>query len=336
MNSIFKYGAIAFASAFIMTSCDDWTETESVGLAYPTPEESAPEVYAAYLQNLREYRDTDHKKVYAWFDNVDAANGQGQRLSVIPDSIDVVSLTNPASVSQQTLRDMKKVREDKGMKVIYTIDYDAIANDYLALKEKAADAGTEVVSLRTFVTDTTTKALQYAGIYGFDGVCVSYIGKDRIYLSTPELTEYEAMENLFLGLVSDWAKRHENMTVDFLGNPQNLLDKDFLKKCGMVFVSGGLNAGGKDAFTYYFSLASQQGVPADRIGMVTRSVSNSDTKAGVMSDGSNAVETLGIWAASVPSVAGIGFYGINGDYHSADYVYSHARRSIQSVNPSGK
>lgn len=98
MNKNFKYlysALLGLALGVSMTACDDWTEPESIDLNYGTIDQADPEAYAKYLADLREYRGRDHKKVYAWFDNVAEFGSQGHRITALPDSIDVIVLTNP-------------------------------------------------------------------------------------------------------------------------------------------------------------------------------------------------------------------------------------------------
>ena len=137
MNKISKFGLALLAtcvSAATFSSCDDWVEPENVDLNYDTADKTDPVAYEEYLEALRDYRETDHKLVYVWFNNLgkgENINTRAQRVDELPDSIDVVVFTNPTSISDITVRDMENVREKKNMKFTYVIDFDAIKLAYL-------------------------------------------------------------------------------------------------------------------------------------------------------------------------------------------------------------
>lgn len=119
MNKISKFGLALLAtcvSAATFSSCDDWVEPENVDLNYDTADKTDPVAYEEYLEALRDYRETDHKLVYVWFNNLgkgENINTRAQRVDELPDSIDVVVFTNPTSISDITVRDMENVRERK-------------------------------------------------------------------------------------------------------------------------------------------------------------------------------------------------------------------------------
>ena len=109
---LFAMGSLA------MVSC---TDVESVEIVQPTVEETYPESYAAYVQALNEYKASDHKIVYAWFDNSEKVpQSAGQHITSIPDSVDVISMMYPESLAEFELNDMEEVR-GKGTKVVYTV-----------------------------------------------------------------------------------------------------------------------------------------------------------------------------------------------------------------------
>ncbi len=91
MNSISKLmvGAV-WAVGALCTACSDWTDTEAFTVNETNIQEQNPDLYARYLANLREYRTTSHKWVYAWFDNSEKKPySRAHHLTDIPDSIDV-------------------------------------------------------------------------------------------------------------------------------------------------------------------------------------------------------------------------------------------------------
>ena len=57
----FKGIALAAFSVLALSACSDWTDSESIKLKEPGIDEQSPELYAKYLKNLQEYKNSDHK-----------------------------------------------------------------------------------------------------------------------------------------------------------------------------------------------------------------------------------------------------------------------------------
>lgn len=372
MNKKIKYFAsaltvVAFGAAF--TACDDWTEPEHVDINFSNVE--GAENYPAYAAALREYRNKDHTKVYAWVNiNENGPVDQSQRLTSLPDSIDVIVLFTPSKIHPTVLSDMKKVREVKGMKVIYQIDFDAIKAAYTALCEdlskqrsdleleydaliEAAETDEEKDALAAelegrlkslanpvledYVLENLTSSLNYVKSNDLDGVMFAFDGKASNHLTEAELAEYTAQQLVFLGAARDWHKRNPQMMYDFLGKPQNVSDKEMLNEFNMLFLRQGLDATNVNLYTYYLTLAGVEGVPTERLGMMTTYVSNDpeDTTTGVFTDGSLAVEGFGNWVKSA-NVACVGIQNVQNDYFNAAFCYPHIRALIQAANPNIK
>ena len=121
----FKGIALAAFSVLALSACSDWTDTESINLVEPGIDGQHPEQYAKYLKNLQEYKNSDHKVVYGWFDNSEKVPfSRGQHISDVPDSLDVVIATTP-DLEEFELEDIASVHK-KGTKVFYSISYDNI------------------------------------------------------------------------------------------------------------------------------------------------------------------------------------------------------------------
>ena len=175
MKNIFIV-ASCFAAITCFSACDDWTEVENVNINTPGIEEQDPAAYAKYLQNLVAYKNSDHKVVYAWFDNSEKTPfGRGQHISDVPDSLDVISMMYPAELAAFELVDMQTVHA-KGTKVVYTISFDKIQKEYT---EKVKE-GTEIGSFDTYLKLEMDKQIGYAG--SFDGMITEYKGNNPIYM----------------------------------------------------------------------------------------------------------------------------------------------------------
>ena len=66
-NSLFT--AILMVWGMMYSSCEGWTDPESINIHYPTFEEQNPQLYADYIRDLKRYKDGEHKLVFVSFDN---------------------------------------------------------------------------------------------------------------------------------------------------------------------------------------------------------------------------------------------------------------------------
>lgn len=322
------------ASVPAFTSCDDWTEPESVDINYPTIEDSAN--YPAYLENLREYRSSDHKLAYVWFANPSESQNTTNhinRISALPDSVDFVVLANSADLSTATVADMKKMRQDKGMKFTYVIDFDAIKMAYLSHQALSTEEEPYNVEFLDFLTDSTATALSYAGKNGFDGVMIGYNGKVTNHLTEAELLEYKNNENTFIGIMNDWHSRNPEMVIDFIGKPQNVANKDLVNACHVIFLSESQSATSTYGFAMAKAMASVEGVPTDRFGVLTTFTDPADEKIGYMADGTLCVTALANWVAG-EDVKAAGFTNIANDFGDLSRAYPVMREVLQTLNPS--
>ena len=339
MNKISKFGLALLAtcvSAATFSSCDDWVEPENVDLNYDTADKTDPVAYEEYLEALRDYRETDHKLVYVWFNNLgkgENINTRAQRVDELPDSIDVVVFTNPTSISDITVRDMENVREKKNMKFTYVIDFDAIKLAYLEHQAMSTEEEPFAVEFLDFLTDSTATALSYAKKNNFNGIMIGYNGKITNHMTPAEKTEYLANEKNFIGIMSDWHARNPEMDIDFIGKPQNVGDKDLINDCNVLFLSESQSANSNYGFNMALANASIEGVPADRIGMVTSYTDPNDDKIGYMADGSLCVSSLANWASG-ENVKACAFTNIAYDYYNATSTYQVVRKALQTLNPS--
>lgn len=349
-----KIGKIALF-AFIATtlsfaSCSEWTEMESIEVVQPNIENQNPKLYAQYLEQLRNYKKTNHKTVYAWFDNsVKVPYNRSQHITEIPDSVDVVALMYPENLVNREVEEIANIRERKGTKVIYSIDYDAmkLIYDTRLADQKAAIKGGQVIDpsnvmpdFITFMVDSLGHSLSLADKYNFDGISVSYLGKATIHLTDQEYKEYIETQNVFVGMVKSWIERHSTKLFVFEGNPQNLLDKSILSYSKNILLPT-LSAKNEYDLEYCISLAKVEGVPTDRFGIKasTTSLDDADKKTGYFSDGSRALPVTSKWAISAHnnySVNGFGILNVNNDYYNLSLVYKNVRNAITTLNPSIK
>lgn len=124
-----------------LTSCSKWTDTESITYKYDKLEDVAPALYERYLENLREYRDSEHKIFIAKFDNKETLPGsRAEHISCLPDSVDYVILSNPTQINEQIAKEMVSIRQVKGIKTLFSINFREIEKEYEAMLEAEQEA----------------------------------------------------------------------------------------------------------------------------------------------------------------------------------------------------
>lgn len=332
-------------AAFAFASCSDWDDMESANVIQPNIKEQNPELYAQYLERLKTYKDSDHKLVYAWFDNSEKVPfNRAQHLSEVPDSVDVLALMHPDNLVESELAEMANLKKEKGTKVIYSIDFDAIKLIYdTRAKEQPAPAEGEESTFpdfTTFMIDSIGHALSLVEKYQYDGLSVAYLGKSMLHLTAAEKKAYIESQNVFMGMVKTWLERNTDKLIAFEGKPQNILDKSFLEKCNLILLPA-TTIKNQYELSYNLSLAAVEGVPTDRFGIKvsTTSLDESDKKTGYFADGSRALPTAAQWIMSAHegyTIKGLGIDNISTDYYNPALVYRHSRQAITTLNPSLK
>lgn len=329
--------SLLIGSSFV--ACSDWTENENIEVNIPNIGDMDPVVYAKYLENLRDYKKTDHKLVYTWYDNsVKVPVNRSHHLTALPDSIDVVSLMHPDNLSENELKEISTIRTDKGMKVILSISFDDIKNNFIkALGED------EVFDNDKFITHLTTlvnKDLALVGKYNYDGISFAYDGKSIVHLTPEELADYAKLQEAYLNLITTWYDGNKSKMIVFEGKPQNLLNKTILQSCNNIIING-MSEVSVEAFDFNIRMALQEGVPSDRfiVKVSTTSLDATDVKTGYFDqkNGVKAIPQTAIWIARPESQykkAGIGIYNVQNDFFNPKLTYSTVRGAINTINPS--
>ncbi len=334
MNRIITYGILAAVALTGLSSCD-WTEPEAVDLRYDTIQEAAPEAYSRYLGELRAYRQNGHKKIYAWFDNKSSFVSQADHVSAVPDSIDVLVLSHPESMSQATLDEIDTRRSQTGMQTAYVISYEAIRSVW-ELKKEDETPQAPVAEWSVFLADSLRTALSYFNGGGYDRLICAYDGKDMAVYSQADRDAYAADQKAFLQPFAEWKKNNIDKGFDFVGIPANLTDMGLISDAGTVFLSETLSATNTSEFSVIISRNSVQGAPTDRFAILSYLPSLAPTH-----------ETEGFWGSTYSSwvaatwakgakVAALGLYNLSDDYHNPTFIYPVARGAIQRLNPAAR
>ena len=136
-------------------SCSDWTEMETIDNTVLKPWEQDPALWADYTAALRDYKASEHYLSYARLHNSpEKASSEQDFMRCLPDSLDIVSLTNADNFSAYDAEDMSVMRE-KGTRVLYQVDYAA----------RKAEFSTEA-ALKTYL-DGVIAAVRTNGLDGY-------------------------------------------------------------------------------------------------------------------------------------------------------------------------
>lgn len=321
----------AACAVFALSACSDWTETESLKLVENGIDKQQGEAYAKYLANLRDYKTSEHKVVYGWFDNSEKTPyTRGQHLSDVPDSLDVVVAKTP-ELTDAELTEVAKLH-DKGTKVFFTVDFDQIKKAY---EEAVKEAG-ETRDFATVLTEEVNKVIALQAPY--DGMVLAYKGSSPIYMSAAEKADVAAQQKIVLNAVEAWKSANSGKTLSFYGYPAHLLDLATL----LPTFSHIILVTDKVGDTHQFGIEAKQAlinanVPADRfvVSASTISLDSTDKLTGYLGT-ARATTEAAYWVTEPAegfTKAGLAILDIQNDYYNATNTYHYVREAIQIMNP---
>lgn len=282
-------------------SCSDWTETEAIENTVYKPWEQDPALWADYTAALRAYKQSEHYLSYARLHNSPAqAASEQDFMRCLPDSLDIVTLTNADNFSAYDAEDMAVMRE-KGTRVLYQVDY-------AGRKAEFADAA----ALKTYLDGV----IAAVAAHGLDG-----------YSFTADPLDAAATATIVATLS---AARSDGQLLVFEGNPLSVAEADRAKLDFVVLDTEKaenttevqllvLNATG------YAGIAPEKLLLAAEIDAPLQDADRTEYAA---------VELMARCVVEYGPLAGFAAYNIAGDYYHADRNYSTIREAIQTLNPS--
>ena len=335
MKNKFKIATLLFfATSFTLGACSDWTDIEGIDIKQPNIQEQNPELYTKYLENLRQYKaDTEHKKVYAWFDNSEKnPASRAQHITSLPDSIDIVGLMYPSELATFEKEEIVTLRQ-KGTKVAYAINYDEIKTQYEDLISTQPELENES-TFDTFLKKEIEKQLAYSE--PFDGIILKFIGQNPKYMTVEDKAAYTASQNIFFNTTLDWINKNEGKFLSLQGKPQNVVDKNILSKF-LHFIIEMYQVTDKNKFPLAIQDYLETGVPTDRFIMAvsTPSLDASDTSTGYIGKERAIIETA-YWItadAQEYDKCGIAINNIQNDYYQTNGNYHNVKETINIMNP---
>lgn len=290
----------------VLVSCDDWTETEGIDKKVERPSDQNPELWAQYTAALREYKKSDHFLTYARLHNSpEVATSEKDFMRCLPDSLDIVSLTNADNFSTHDLEDLYVMRE-KGTRVLYQVDYAGRAAE-LADAQKLAAYLDRVIS--------AVKGTRLDG-YSFTGI--------------PRSGDAATVAAAALIVEKLSAAKQEGQLLVFEGNPLFVAAGDRAKVDYFVLDT--------EATTNVTELKMQvrsatgyAAVPEEKLLLAAAAGSplavEDQTEMAAITEMTARVVSLG-------PLAGLGLYNIGDDYYDAKLNYPLMRNAIQTLNPS--
>lgn len=295
---------ILLVASISSTACSDWTDTEAVENNVIKPWEQGPELWAQYTQMLRDYKQREHFLVIAHFDNAPAiATGEKDFMRGLPDSLDMVVLTNADNFSRYDSEDMPVMRE-KGTKVLYQVDY-------AGRMEELSDAA----KLGAYL-DKVVASVRENGMDGYSFTGIPYHG---------DAVRAEAAALLVQKLSAD-----EQKTLIFEGDPTFVAEADRAKVDYFV-----LNTENTENVTdVKMQVARALGyltIPASKLLLAA------DVSAPIMNEDKveqNAVTELTARVVSLGPLCGLAVHNVKKNYYSAERNYPLLCEAIQMLNPS--
>lgn len=171
-----------------MFSCKEWTQMETVPTDINHPWEQDPELWTDYTASLRSYKQSGHTLVYARLANSpEPAASEKNFMRCLPDSLDIVSLTNDFS------------RHD--------------AEDMSLMKQK----GTKVLLQVNVLSEDPAEAVAVAEQNSLDGWALT---------GTPDLDDASAVARMANAVSTLKAAKKDGQLLVFEGNPLFVADAD--------------------------------------------------------------------------------------------------------------
>ena len=282
-------------------SCSDWTETENIESTVRKPWEQDPALWADYTAALRSYKASEHYLSYARLHNSPSpAASEQDFMRCLPDSLDIVTLTNADNFSAYDAEDMAAMHE-KGTRVLYQVDYAA---------RKAEFSGE--AALKTYL-DGVIAAVKANGMDG--------------YSFTADPLDAAATAAIVATLS---AAKGDGQLLVLEGNPLLVSEAD-RAKLDYVVLDTEKAENTTEVRLQVLNATTYAGIAADRLLLaaeVDAPLQDADRTEYA------AVEAMARCVVEFGPLAGFAAYNIAGDYYHADRNYSTIREAIQTLNPS--
>jgi hypothetical protein len=334
MKRSYKNIITAVVLGLSMTACQDWVKPESLEVSVKNNGGDDPALREQYLKNLRSYKESDHQLVYISFDNAaESALNATTLVSYLPDSVDVVELTNPV-LRDWFAADMKEVQEDYGTRFVLRVSYDDIMAPYGNAPGQTPVTEEEKTEIIATAVDSL---LRQVDVFGYDGITVQYNGLFPDYLYADELAALTKKENDFLPLIKAWKEQNPDKTLFFKGVPTRTIDHSVPLAAEAIIIPT------VDARSVnYADFEARNGANGDFAGarmiLETMSIPNDplDKSTGRYTEGEHIPMMLEWMTTNVPdkyTLAGICVYHAEWGCLSTSGYYPVLKNVIKTLNP---
>ena len=291
------------AAVATFAACNDWTEMETVDSKVEKPWEQDPALWAEYTAALRAYKQSEHFIVYARLHNSpEKASSEQDFMRCLPDSLDIVTLTNADNFSKFDAEDMDVMRE-KGTKVLYQVDYAARAEEFADMQ--ALDA----------YLDRVVAAVAANGMDGYS------------FTGIPNAGDPAAVQAAAL-IVSKLSADESKLLV-FEGNPLFVAEADRAKVDYFILDTEKTEDVG-DVKLQILNATGYAAVPASKLLLAAEAGAPLKDEDRVEYA---AVEEMSRRVIEFGPLGGLAAYNIAEDYYHAEMNYQTIRKAIQTLNP---
>ncbi len=296
--------AAVLASAAIFSSCSEWTETQSVEIDIRQPWERNPELWEDYFESLRAYKQAEHFLVYARLENSpETLSNEKCFMRSLPDSLDIVSLTNAENFSAYDVEDMEWMRK-VGTKVLYQVDFASHSSEF-----------SDAAGLEAYLDQAIASVRKY-GLDGWSFTGTVRIGDDR----------NAKLSSLMVKKLAE-AKDEGQMLV-FEGDPLFISSAD-LGKIDLFVLATEESETVNEVNSAVMYAVSVLKIPYDKI-LLAASVESTITDESL--EDVPAVAEMTDKVVSYGPLAGLAVYDIEADYYNYEENYLMTRNAIQILN----
>lgn len=344
---IMFYSSLAVLT-FGLVSCGDWIEPESLEVKTPSLEESDPELWALYLESLNNYKNSEHKVVFVTVDNPTGspAAHRSEHLTVLPDSIDYIVLTNPDNLHPDFAAEFGEVRK-KGTKVLYSLTFETYESAWREMSRNDSSL-TEEQHLE-YIGACADEQLALCDKWGYDGLIFGYTGVSPLSIPDSQRAAAVALQDSFFSRVADWHKSHKDKVFAFMGRPDFVLEEvaGIFGDCNYVIVDTDSATNVEDVTVRCLKALDSEAVPSDRIVVSVLEIRPDDNNQvfgwfGTRDEEGNKLRALpyvALWTTQ-PSPeftrCGLLIKDVQPDYYNVSMIYPHLREAISLMNPSPK
>ncbi len=341
-------------SAAVLFSCSEWTEPESITIKVASMENDAPEVYARYCQKIRDYKASDHKLVYVTFDNQQKTSDQSYNLASLPDSIDIVELSNPELIDQTLESQMEKLRTDKAFRFAVEFSYDDIKtayddsvqvlyDTYMAerdtVKAHGGDPETVAEPVYPVLNDMVKAGLDtvfgYVDSYKLDIVRVKYSDlKLRTHLTVDEDTTYVANQKAMFDLILNEFNSREGVRMFLNANAQYIVSEDIINAAEYVILPTESLFGTSELDQMAVRTTAQY--PDAKLLYAVSSASSDFSEGWFNNKTVEQIPIAALWMNENAdfSKSGLLIYNVRRTFYDTNHnVYSRLRNAIKVMNP---